>query len=58
MNLGEARDNQARTRLQVKAGKIGGVQEEIKESKEMQIMMEDKIYMLSIDNKARQEDKE
>jgi hypothetical protein len=42
----------------VKDAKIKSIQGELQESKDMQMMMEDKIYMLSIDNKNRQEDKE
>ena len=42
----------------MKQSKIGTAEKEIQESKEMQIMMEDKIYMLSIDNKGRQDDKD
>ena len=42
----------------MKDAKIKSVQGELQESKDMQMMMEDKIYMLSIDNKNRQEDKE
>lgn len=58
MNLCEARDNHNRTHIAVKDARIKQVQGELQESKDMQIMMEDKIYMLSIDNKNRQEDKE
>ena len=58
MNLCEARDNHIRTHIAVKDAKIKSIQGELQESKDMQMMMEDKIYMLSIDNKNRQEDKE
>lgn len=58
MNLCEARNNHTRTHTAVKDARIKQVQGELQESKDMQMMMEDKIYMLSIDNKNRQEDKE
>jgi ethanolamine utilization cobalamin adenosyltransferase len=58
MNLCEIRDQQIRHHLQLKQSKITTSEKEILESKEMQMMMEDKIYMLSIDNKSRQDDKD
>lgn len=58
MSLCEARDNHTRTHVAVKDARIKQIAGEMRESKEMQMMMEDKIYMLSIDNKGRQEDKE
>ena len=58
MNLTEARDNHKRLNVAVKDARIKQIAGEIQESKEIQIMLEDKITSLSIDNKARQEDKE
>ena len=58
MNLTEARDNHKRLNVAVKDARIKQIAAEIQESKEIQIMLEDKITSLSIDNKARQEDKE
>ncbi len=58
MSTREQRDNQRRTGGAVKEAKISGMNKELQEIKEMQMRIEDKIYMLSLENKQRQDDKE
>ena len=58
MAVNEQRDNERRHGYALKEAKIGGLNKELAEIKEMQMRIEDKIYMLSLENKQRQDDKE
>ena len=51
MTLTENRENHKRLAVAVKDVRIKSTTKEIQENKELQIRMEDKIYMLSIENK-------
>ena len=51
MSIGETRDNHRRTGVAVKEAKISGLNKEIAEIKETQMRIEDKIYMVSLENK-------
>lgn len=58
MTLAEQRDAHKRQALAVRERQIEHVGKELKEGRETQMKMEEKIFMLSVENKQRQEDKE
>ena len=58
MALAEARDLQRLSSIAAREAKVKQVTQELEEIKASQMRMEDTIYMLSIQNKQRQDDKE
>ena len=58
MAVMEQRDNQRRVGVSLKEAKLRALDKDLEEVKQGQIRMEDKIYMLSLENKQRQDDKE
>jgi DNA repair exonuclease SbcCD ATPase subunit len=58
MAVMEQRDNQRRAGVSLKEAKLRSLHKDLEEVKQGQIRMEDKIYMLSLENKQRQDDKE
>lgn len=57
MSLSEIKEKQDRQNL-IKSKKVEEMKKEIKDAQDLQMRMEEKIYILSIENKQRQEDKE
>ncbi len=58
MAISEARDQGKMQGVLYKEAKVKELEKEIQTMKETQMRMEDKIYVLSIENKQRQDDKE
>ena len=53
MTVVEARDQAKRQGVMMKEAKVRELEKEIENMKETQMRMEDKIYVLSIENKQR-----
>ena len=53
MAVMEQRDNQRRVGVSLKEAKLRALDKDLEEVKQGQIRMEDKIYMLSLENKQR-----